>query len=290
MTKYHINSKGEPGKCKANFDGCPYGGSEKHYESPEKAYAAIEQEMGGSFNPIKNSAIKIRRWDKESVARESTNEEELMTIAEHVSDSHFNKKIVKALASNPSISASALLEARSKSELAWNHFVDLEMHPNYPTASLTNAGATRLLDTNPKRAQELLQTDDVNDNLVNVASIYDRDNPGVFNVEKALANPNNQISDYVRSRLAIENQSYLEAAARSGKFPTSDDLNSRYHVVPDQKIISAAAYSPSEKILKSIFSKYKNTSLNTAVFDQIYKNDSVSQEFKESIAALPSRK
>ena len=49
MAKFHINGKGEPGPCSAQADGCPFGGEESHYSSPEAAREAYEAKMGGKF-------------------------------------------------------------------------------------------------------------------------------------------------------------------------------------------------------------------------------------------------
>lgn len=45
MAKFHINSKGEPGKCRALLR-CPLGATEaEHYKTPEAARAAYEDQM-----------------------------------------------------------------------------------------------------------------------------------------------------------------------------------------------------------------------------------------------------
>jgi len=43
MSKFHINSKGEPGICKATSGGCPFGSVEEHYSSKEEAILAYEK-------------------------------------------------------------------------------------------------------------------------------------------------------------------------------------------------------------------------------------------------------
>ena len=52
---YHINPEfGRPTRCRAKGDNCPFGGPEQHFESREKAYAAIEaqNESFGELNPL----------------------------------------------------------------------------------------------------------------------------------------------------------------------------------------------------------------------------------------------
>lgn len=43
--KFHINSKGEPGKCSAQHGGCPFGSESDHYATKEGASAAFERSM-----------------------------------------------------------------------------------------------------------------------------------------------------------------------------------------------------------------------------------------------------
>lgn len=42
MSKFHVNEKGEPGKCTAEV-ACPFGSDDKHYPSPEIARQAYEE-------------------------------------------------------------------------------------------------------------------------------------------------------------------------------------------------------------------------------------------------------
>lgn len=45
MAKYHVNAAGEAGPCRATKGGCPFGGEDEHYSSPEAARAAFEESM-----------------------------------------------------------------------------------------------------------------------------------------------------------------------------------------------------------------------------------------------------
>lgn len=51
MAKFHINSNGVAGPCKAESGGCPFGGETQHYATPEIARQAFEQEMSGASIP-----------------------------------------------------------------------------------------------------------------------------------------------------------------------------------------------------------------------------------------------
>lgn len=46
MAKYHINPDGNAGQCKASQGNCPFGPAEEHYDSPEAAREAYEQNQG----------------------------------------------------------------------------------------------------------------------------------------------------------------------------------------------------------------------------------------------------
>lgn len=63
MTKYHVNSQGEPGACSAEIQ-CPFGGDQQHYSSPANARQAFELSMAGE-------TIKTNKKPKVSLAEES---------------------------------------------------------------------------------------------------------------------------------------------------------------------------------------------------------------------------
>lgn len=63
MTKYHVNSQGEPGACSAEIQ-CPFGGDQQHYSSPANARQAFELSMAGE-------TIKTNKKSKVSLAEES---------------------------------------------------------------------------------------------------------------------------------------------------------------------------------------------------------------------------
>lgn len=51
MTRYHINSLGNPGKCSARGR-CPFGGDSEHHPSAEAARAAFEVQMTSKTSPV----------------------------------------------------------------------------------------------------------------------------------------------------------------------------------------------------------------------------------------------
>jgi hypothetical protein len=53
MAKFHINAKGEAGKCSATQGGCPFGDESQHYTSPEAAREGYEKRNVGDGWPPK---------------------------------------------------------------------------------------------------------------------------------------------------------------------------------------------------------------------------------------------
>ncbi len=49
MAIFHLNHQGNPGRCKAELDNCPFGGAEDHYITKEAAVKAFELQQEGSF-------------------------------------------------------------------------------------------------------------------------------------------------------------------------------------------------------------------------------------------------
>lgn len=61
MAKYHVNRAGEAGPCKATKGGCPFGGEDEHYSSPEAARAAFEESMeNGSTTRYSRPNLPVR--------------------------------------------------------------------------------------------------------------------------------------------------------------------------------------------------------------------------------------
>jgi hypothetical protein len=58
MAKYHINGRGEPGKCSAQKGGCPFGGEGQHYSTSDDARKAYETVMssGGDWESVSKSS------------------------------------------------------------------------------------------------------------------------------------------------------------------------------------------------------------------------------------------
>lgn len=56
MAKFHVNGKGEAGKCSAVKGNCPFGSDDEHYTSAEAARAAFESSMTNFSEPAKITA------------------------------------------------------------------------------------------------------------------------------------------------------------------------------------------------------------------------------------------
>ena len=55
MSKFHVNGKGEAGKCSAEKGGCPFGGENEHYTSKENARKAYEAKMGSTVESARKT-------------------------------------------------------------------------------------------------------------------------------------------------------------------------------------------------------------------------------------------
>lgn len=72
MVKWHVNSKGVPGICRAEKGKCPFGGEENHFdteaEADASAFSASSKEFGlfAITNPNKK---KLSRWQKKDIAK-----------------------------------------------------------------------------------------------------------------------------------------------------------------------------------------------------------------------------
>lgn len=77
MSKFHINSQGEPGLCSAKQGGCPFGGESDHHESPEAARRAYEENNSSNMvstikrkKPEGSFAPNLTRSDFEEIKKD----------------------------------------------------------------------------------------------------------------------------------------------------------------------------------------------------------------------------
>jgi hypothetical protein len=88
MTKFHINSSGEPGNCRAEKGGCPFGGEEQHYSSAAEAGKAYESKMADQVipEPVEKTGSRERALPElEAPDAKKTDEEEMESLAQKMS-------------------------------------------------------------------------------------------------------------------------------------------------------------------------------------------------------------
>lgn len=66
MAKYHINGKGEPGKCSAEKGNCPFGSDDEHYTSAAAARTAYEKRQANSYEEFSKVEQAIQDYGKNS--------------------------------------------------------------------------------------------------------------------------------------------------------------------------------------------------------------------------------
>lgn len=81
MAKYHINAKGEPGKCRAWLGNCPFGGDSEHHETAEGARVAFEKSMAEANTPEPLRKVEQEKpafeYDEKYVERDANGNVEL---------------------------------------------------------------------------------------------------------------------------------------------------------------------------------------------------------------------
>lgn len=75
MAKFHLNSNGDAGICKASQGNCPFGGDEDHFTSPEAARSAFEATQAITETPLQKAqgaySKASQAYDKAEVALNS---------------------------------------------------------------------------------------------------------------------------------------------------------------------------------------------------------------------------
>ena len=83
---FHINDKGEAGKCSATQGNCPYGSEDEHYLSKQDAQRAYELEQEKATIPtVRSRAVEVNRA---AVAEATALREEFATLATPVKVKH----------------------------------------------------------------------------------------------------------------------------------------------------------------------------------------------------------
>lgn len=112
--KFHINTRGEPGKCHAENGRCPFGSAEDHYATREGASAAYERSMHGDTIPKLEKAPT--RSQVEQVLDAMSRGED--TVPEGVKFTNVETLETISEPSKP-LSPVEKLDAAIQSEIAW---------------------------------------------------------------------------------------------------------------------------------------------------------------------------
>jgi hypothetical protein len=123
--KFHINSKGEPGKCSAQHGGCPFGSAEDHYTTREAATQAFERSMVTATIP-KLAKAPTRQQVNETLDAMLRGED---TIPEGVVFENIPQKEA-AIKPEPPTKVETLLSETPKQRQARWAAVDAKVHEN----------------------------------------------------------------------------------------------------------------------------------------------------------------
>lgn len=313
MKRYHINSRGDAGVCRAFAGECPFGTEQEHHSSPEKAREAFEKAHGSSFGSD-SKHVKVGRFQLANVAATSTDPDELMAVAQSG-----NTRAIEALSKNPAATADALVEARTKNAYATSTMMALEDHPNYPVWAMSNPGLTRKTDRgdfsgkNPK--DTLFASSEVNGAVMHYATmigndghsrrnVYDRTQTDFVNT--ALSNPHNRVT----SKEALEAITWesdkntsqpgvgmVEAATKGGKFPDPRSLsghrlgfyNEKDGLPPAWVAESLPHQKDPELIQKSVDYLSKNNALDLPAMGVLLRNEATPDKVRDKINAEMQR-
>lgn len=234
MSKFHVNEKGEPGKCSAQNGGCPFGGESDHHASPEDARKAFEQANAEATFPVK----KERKIGELSQLAKTSNNVEILTEAvERGSD-----RTLRNIAINPSAPAEILAKAFDRSEDSATK-LKLQSNAKFPVEKMDKYGLIALRHDRTGRLLKLMSSDDVTDAQAEIIA----DHLPMY-IEPIVNNPRNKVSPKVLTRLA-ENDSYSLMAAidRNPKYPVADRIHS---YSPEQLRIAVSVARDPEVLTK----------------------------------------
>lgn len=208
--KFHVNGKGEPGKCSAQHGGCPFGGESEHHSSPEDARTAFEQANAAATFPVKSSR-KVSELSQ--LAKVSGDAAILMEAAENGSDRTFRN-----IAVNPNATKEALAKAFDRS-LDSATKLKLQGNANFPVEKMDAYGLVALR-SNPRRLQNLMASNDVTDAQAQVV----RDHLPMM-IGHVVNNSRNKVSPRVLTDLAeYDSYSLMAAIERNPNYPVMDRI------------------------------------------------------------------
>ena len=284
VKKYHINSRGEVGRCRADNRQCPFGGDSDHYDTPEAAQEAYEKKQGGSFGSGQKPLPKVGKFSAIKVAETSQDPDELFAVA-----SKANKAIAHALGRNPSATAEALVEALSHNNFGNAKFTEaLATHPNYPIEHITLSGAYYRSRSLPR--EDLLREAASKDISGTYLSQVQGGEVGDEMVSIALANPHNDLGTS-RAYWALESDRFARQAMASGLWPTAEDMNpsskaNPFHKFDRGKALLVARESSNPKVLQDLYENYNGGEVGNEITMALMSNDATPEEVKQKIVGV----
>jgi hypothetical protein len=217
-TTYHTNGEGNVGPCKATTArGCPFGGPEVHYSSPEAARSAYEERMDTSILP--QGSLKLAELN--AAAKTSTDPAVIEQVIARGSE-----RTLRNFAKNPGATGEQLARAaeRGDDETAFT----LANHPAFPIAAMKPTHFARLLSDDrlsiyDRKGKRLLADPEVTDDHYRaVASIQGRDTGGrrdTNGMKRMMLQSSNKLSPELIAAQALSNTHLLGGALRGGRFP-----------------------------------------------------------------------
>lgn len=220
-TKFHITKKGEPGYCSAKYS-CPLGDSDAHYDSKEAAQAAYEAKMVAQLVPTSATKSELSASQLSGLAKVSSDPEVIEEVLTRGSD-----RALKNLAKNPNLTEAQLAMAYSLEKASEATRSALAGHPNFPISQMSVSEWADQVEanTNSTRVNDLLASDAVTD--AHLDEITHRDAARLAgsrwgqptNVQRALVNPYNSLSEARVVELGEKSWSNIGRAMESNRYP-----------------------------------------------------------------------
>lgn len=232
MARYHINSKGEAGICRAHKGACPFGGDDNHFPTAELARAVYEEEQGNSWdasaeaaNTLSPAALAEAADNARGLMYSTLSLKDLNQAIKTSSDPAVFDRMIEIgsdrtfsnFSTNPNADASHLATAYSFAEdpIVRKRLV---AHKNF---DLSKASPEDFADrfASSMNRPDFWDADYITDAHLDALKPADR---GPF-----IRNPNNQVSPEYVTKLANDSNNWLvlQAAVESGKYSLADNID-----------------------------------------------------------------
>lgn len=232
MARYHINSKGEVGICRAHKGACPFGGDDNHFPTAELARAAYEEEQGNSWgtsteagntlspaspfeadgNAHGHSSSTLSLKDLNQVIKTSSDPAVFDRMIEIGSDRTFSN-----FSKNPNADASHLATAYGLTEdpIVRKRLV---AHKNFDLSKASPEDFADRFASSMNRF-EFWDADYITDAHLDALKPTER--------VSFIRNPNNKVSPEYVTKLVNDSNNWLvlQAAVESGKYSIADNID-----------------------------------------------------------------